>query len=1108
MQDGEARMTASDVRSHLLAALEADLVGPFRKQPDAPEVLPIAPSRWYLTGFLVPRDSPEQADDPTEEDEEIGAGDSTDEPDSTAPDPTIKRRAFLPSSIGLSVFVPRTVHTLTAAVSWADYAQLEKPADSQDHQRRLPWTRLPHQPVEVPVPIDRDALGRGIDVPGSGGLRLQGSFEPTPEGDLALAVFLVNDRQPVLRNRDTTFAFQVRLELTCDAGFLGRANATDQHSKDPDEQILDLQYRDEREYAVGHGVSAEWSGSPGPVKRVSTTWIPRTTVARVEHTPPPGVTVEMDGLASLPDGAAARAALAPLVKAYGAWIDQQRSARVDGPERQDVQAGLVHLMERARDRIALGIDLLERDPQALKAFCLANEAMATAQRHQKRGVTAPAWRLFQLAFVLMNLPGLTDPAHPDRRTVELIFFPTGGGKTEAYLGLIAFTLLFRRLTGAARPDRGLGVTVILRYTLRLLTLDQLERAATLMCALEVMRQQGKAPGDARYSIGLWVGRSATANTLAQAAELITQYKNDNSPSAASPFPLTSCPWCGTAINRDGFLLRPSKTHPEEVAVGCVNIDCDFTLQKDRDGLPVLFVDEQIYRELPAFLISTVDKFALLPWRGETGMLFGRVTSRDGKRFSGPCDGPRAAGPTPLPSGLPPPELIIQDELHLISGPLGSMVGLYEAAIDQLCPSAKLVASTATVRRATQQIRHLYGRGDVAVFPPRGIDPTDSFFAHSVPEGERLYAGVSAPGRPMKTILLRVYVSLLSAAYRLHDARAGASAADPYLTLVGYFNSLRELGGMRRLVEDEVRQQAGKRDGRRPIDLPAEEPHPWYRSRQVREPAELTSRERTADIAYTKARLKRTWSERDKESVDVLLASNMISVGVDIERLGLMVIAGQPKTTSEYIQSSSRVGRAKEKPGLVVTVLNLAKPRDRSHYERFLAYHRSFYRFVEATSVTPYSAPALDRGLSGVLVATSRLGTHALTPPAAVMAVRGHRQALDRLADAIAQRAGEGLDSQAQRDRAVDEVRRRLGNLLDAWQRIIDESNRGAADRSYSRLDPGARGRALLFAFGDDEDEARSDDEEKFMAPLSMRDVEPSVHLWVTPYPLGGRTPRG
>ena len=354
---------------------------------------------------------------------------------------------------------------------------------------------------------------------------------------------------------------------------------------------------------------------------------------------------------------------------------------------REIRDQLIKNASLTRDRIRTGIDRLGGDPEVFEAFCLANEAMALSalKRSPERydETARPTWRLFQLAFLLVNIIGIEEETHLDRENVELIFFPTGGGKTEAYLGVIAFTLLLRRLRGQKRDDKGLGVSVLLRYTLRLLTLDQLGRAATLICALETLRQrQPEKLGDVRFSVGLWVGRTATANTLSQVRQLIIDYKNSASKTAPSPFPLTNCPWCSEPLGRDSLTLVPSSSKTEGVVAACLNFRCEFSARQNREGLPVLFVDEQVYRELPSFLVATVDKFAMLPWRGETGMLFGRASARDGGRFFGPMDS-APKGATLLGDGLRPPELIVQDELHLISGPLGTMVGLYETAIEYL-----------------------------------------------------------------------------------------------------------------------------------------------------------------------------------------------------------------------------------------------------------------------------------------------------------------------------------------------------------------------------------------------------------------------------------------
>lgn len=506
-------------------------------------------------------------------------------------------------------------------------------------------------------------------------------------------------------------------------------------------------------------------------------------------------------------------------------------------------------------------------------------------------------------------------------------------------------------------------------------------------------------------------------------------------------------------------VMPSQKSPVEVEVGCADFGCAFSPR--HGGLPVLFVDEQIYRELPSFLVATVDKLALLPWRGESGALFGQVRRRVGRMFVGPCTplpqgskaGKAAAkGKAPetaveLPEGLRPPELIVQDELHLISGPLGTMVGLYETAIEELACHRradgavirpKIIASTATVKRALQQVQALYGRDDLAMFPPPGIDDGESYFAQVDQQANgRLYVGVAAAGRSAKAVLVTVYAALLAAAQKHIDAAGQpGQPGDPYMTLVGYFNNLRELGGMRRLVEDLIRARAANRGDLKPLGI-AETP--WMANRELdKQPIELTSRESTSAIARSKDLLGKRFLEDG--FIPTVLASNMISVGVDIERLGLMVVAGQPKSTSEYIQATSRVGRDDARPGLVVTCYNLNKPRDRSYYEHFQDYHASFYRHVEATSVTE----DVDEVASGLRI--------------------------------LAQR------------------------VLDRWSTFIADARAGGAQRCYSPYDVDRAGVPMLHTALDEkraQDQGMSD-RNRFVAPTSMRDVEPTVHLWLEP----------
>ena len=1133
-------MTPAEVRQRLVEALEADLVGPFLAEGlpgGGQEVLPLPPSRWYLTGFLAPQfDRAPDADD-TDAVGELAAGSESQAEDSGKDEPEAKRPHRFPASMGLSVFLPApppgvTVDHVEVELSYAEYIK-EDIAEDNDKKAKVGWKRVPHKPPPFLVPLDPKALGGrdGIRWPEATGLRIRGELRTTDidgldPGARVLSLFLVNERPPLDRDRDLDFIFQVRVTLRYPHGFLARPNRRGEDSTDDDQRILALTFRDHYEWAVGHNTSVDIPrpDPDGKVRELRTTQIPHYEVCGVRHEDARdkiGIEItEMRQFAGL-DGPGLVRALSPLVEAYGRWIERQRYTSV-GVKLETTRDGLMDEAEGVRKRIREGIDLLAADAEVREAFRLANLAMhaqalqADRWREDKRYKEGaqPRWRPFQLAFILLNLASVADAKHTDRGVADLIYFPTGGGKTEAYLGLIAFTLILRRLRGKTRPDEGRGVAVILRYTLRLLTLDQLGRAATLMCALEELRRRDpKRLGNARFAVGLWVGQSATANRLKEVHAALHDFTPGRTD---SPFPLTTCPWCGEDIKIHNIKLvddegKPSKTKFTRAVVYCEGKDCLYTEQKrPGQGLPVLFVDEQIYKELPDFLVATVDKFAMMRWRGEAGMLFGRATHLDDLRVYGVMHDP-PKGARPLPQGLYPPELIVQDELHLISGPLGTMVGLYETAIDYLSArgidgvlrAPKIVCSTATARRAREQIRALFGR-EMAMFPARGIDDGDNFFATVDRKNPgRLYLGVAAPGRALRAVVVRTYATLLAAA-QLHFDPKGApdQPADPYMTLVGYFNSLRELGGMRRLVEDEVKSRVkGFAEGKQPHHHIG--PHPWAASRNLSLPAELTSREPTDRVKETKrrlaARLAGSDSGKGAEPLDVVLASNMISVGLDVDRLGLMVVAGQPKTSSEYIQATSRVGRTY--PGLVVTCLNASRPRDRSHYERFVAYHESFYREVEATSVTPFSLQTLDRGLAGTLISMIRHGLLDMEPPRGIMRLHANRALAEDILEVLVARARrhrDWHDKTAER-RIEDEIRARGLSFLDAWERVITRAAGGAegggAQRTYSDLDRAKHeGKAVMFFATDDL--PHDHDERRFVAPTSMRDVEPSTHIWL------------
>ncbi|MBU6251440.1 MAG: helicase, partial [Cyanobacteria bacterium REEB417] len=885
--------TSAAVRDQLIQALELDLVGPtpaLLAQLEAEgrdeeatelreELLDRPPNRWYQTGFLIPSETSlgDRADDAADDEfagldgqnlsakrKSNASGDDT-----GASEVGPARRVFFTCSVGLSLLIPPATG-LEVTVHWASYKPTAPPEGSKADEA---WCREPHtEPISIPAewlaPSGRSAQAK--PVPGSDGLMLRWHLRPAPAdqgyptGAVAVSLFLTNERRfdgRSAEDRDRASAYQVQLDVACSAGFLERRDprAADLaiNANDWDHRVNNLHYRGDHEFAVGHNISvAPTIDANGRCLLISTTWLPQATVEkvlpRVGELEAAGLVLSMPELDRLATAGAepVQAALSPLVTAYTNWIEQQRLA-TNMPSKQQ-QATATELLQEATKqarRIERGIEALEND-QVRLAFAIANRVMAAAarqrfgvMRNQNPDAVKPRWRPFQLAFLLMNLVGMTEPTDADRDTIDLLFFPTGGGKTEAYLGLAAYTLVLRRLRHGGSIASA-GMSVLMRYTLRLLTLDQLGRASTLICALELERRNDPTLlGPWPFEIGLWVGQSGTPNKMG--------HKGDNDDNSArsrvlawtggdnKPVPIDNCPWCGTelgkaslnddrpAVARGVFRLLPDADQPKELRVCCRNRQCRFS---GDSTLPLVAVDEMLYQRLPAFVIATVDKFAALPWVGATGKLFGRVTHvQPGKGFFGPSDGSDQSGGL-LPQGLEPPDLIIQDELHLISGPLGSMGGLYEAVIDELCARQvetangakivrpKIVASTATVRRASQQMQALFGRCSApAVFPAPGPDRRDSFFSYTAPVTEaegRLYLGVSAPGRNIKALLLRVGLALMSTAQKLYvqaekerKAREkrgeakGPNPVDPYMTFLGYFNTIKELGITRRLLEE-------------------------------------------------------------------------------------------------------------------------------------------------------------------------------------------------------------------------------------------------------------------------------------------------------------------
>ncbi|MBI4880539.1 MAG: helicase [Planctomycetes bacterium] len=1117
-----APTTALEVRGRLVEALRLDLVGPRKGDALAEERLPgwVRPSNWYLTGFLIPSGTPPEKSADADENEDFElVPESAGLAEESHEERKAAKKGFFPSSMGISFLVHEGARSLAVTARWGEYAPAE--IAGSDGKPLAIWQRRPRE-AAVGVALGGPPGPRTVAVPGARGLTLLVVERPIPSDELAgrippgarsVSVFLVNHRAPDAENPDVAYAFQAEIEVRADRPFVPRPDPRGAWAEDWDEQVADLHYASVPEYASGHGVSAEWELDGDACRVLRTAWIPSAEVEKTAAADVPGVLLEMEALGALEDGAAAEHALMPLVLRHREWIAaQQEQAAAQGGARRETADELLRLAGIAADRVERGIRLLAGDAQALDAFRVGNRAVARAmrQRRQAQGLSGetPRWRPFQLAFLLLNLPGLADPRDPHRDTVDLLFFPTGGGKTEAYLGLAAFAMVLRRLRHPGDQGRaGAGVSVIMRYTLRLLTLDQLARAAGLVCALELEREQDAARyGAWPFEIGLWVGKAATPNILGKkgdgrsdsARARVRQFKADPR-GKPSPIPLESCPWCGTRFSPDSFALLPNDDQPRELRIVCANPACDFTRSR---ALPIVAVDEPLYRRLPAFLLATVDKFAALPWVGQAGALLGGAGRHDEEGFYGPAE-PRAG--TLLAKPLLPPDLVIQDELHLISGPLGTMAGLYEAAIEALATRAheggtvrpKIVASTATVRRAQDQIQALFARPLTQVFPPPGPDRRDAFFARMLPAADtpaRLYAGIAAQGRNPKVVMRKAWLALMGAAERAYRDAGGhrneQNPADPYLTVLGYFNSLRELGGARRILEEEVQNTLKAYGARKRI---GEERGLFQDRKTFSEVVELTSRVSTDKVAEARRRLEAPFHKTER--VDCAIATNMISVGLDIPRLGLMVVLGQPKTHAEYIQATSRVGRDDERPGLVVTLLNIHKPRDRSHYERFRHYHETFYRAVEAGSVTPFSARALDRGFAGALVGLARHAQPELAPPQGAERLAEARAALERrLLDAFLERVRQQpIEDADEREQRLRSVQDRVVDLLDSWQKIIDD-NRDGDGLKYQKGEGQKAPKPLLREML--EKKFESEHYRKFRANRSLRDVEPEVNLFL------------
>ncbi|MFI0986768.1 helicase-related protein [Streptomyces exfoliatus] len=1048
-------MSRTKAQDLALEHLRAAYLGPENGED---EVVTNMPDRQYAVGMLFPAGSsaPDAVDGEAEISADVAEGD-VEESDAGVP----LAEDWRPSSVAISFITDRDV--VSCDFSGGTYQAVT--GDGPPRWQRRPFrfegvelsgTRPPHELRAGEVELEIGSRWR-------------------PYGDAHLVTVharVLSKSTGDDRSDIALMLFQIALGvMPAHDGQIFEYDAVRSFDLDDESAELRLRYRDKKVYAVGHGMAADWELREGACTRVFLDPVPAHVVPAIETT---GFAPESRASKALRLEVLERVDTEPdevlstldaFVRSFSEWVAEQEDRVGDYGEGAPVARSITDRARIAVRRMEAGVNLLRATEQdALrKAFALGMAAMRLQLRQTaiKSGkdpaaVEEPRWRPFQLGFLLVSLASTVDEGHDDRELVELIWFPTGGGKTEAYLGLAAIEIFRRRIVHGVA---GAGTAVITRYTLRLLTAQQFQRAASLVCAMEVLRHDDpRAKGMARFSIGLWVGNEVTPATRLDAKHALERLHKASRPKEANEFQVESCPWCGATLlpeakahdrNRYGFRLVG-----HDVVVHCTSGSCRF-----RDELPVGMVDDVLYKDPPTILLATVDKFARLQFKPEAGSLLG------------------------LGTPFRQPTLIIQDELHLLSGPLGTTVAVFDAVIKMLLgrngSAPKIVASTATIRASDEQVRGLYGRS-VALYPPTGLDGDRTFFSRPVESGEgRLYVGLMPQSLSQVSAVISATAPLIEIPEVLAGAPDSDTTRDSYWTAVMYHNSLRELGRSGTLVVDDVNGRLEPRAER--LGLPLRR----IRADRV---LELTSRRGPEELPNDLRALSR--SVDDGDGVDVVLSSNMLSVGIDIPRLALMLMVGQPKTTAEYIQATSRVGRGLNN-GIVTTLFRSNRARDRSHFETFRGYHEALYRSVEPTSVTPWSVASRGRSLAGALVALLRhsFSTLADNDRASDLDLSDHRMraAVDELVatfiDLVSRSDG------AEAEETEEEVRR----LLRDWDRRARLAREAGSTLSYDRRK--SDDDALLKRFGQPG--------EGWLVGDSMRSVEPNVAVQVREPMEGG-----
>lgn len=1222
------------VRLEEYTSLIKNLLGP---RNGSNEIMEKDPRNEYVTGILEPKDYSRtmedfgNADIGTYTSDEEGEGETVDHSNDFEIHPATFDPRALPKSLGLSFIVTSTNKPkIDICFTWARYLK-----------NGSKWYRTPENFILTDVSATKDEVWRP-----SNGVRIVQSSMPLEENVWHVSIYLVNETKiaKFLSTSDLIFQPQIRVNFHDNVSTI---NIDRRKISGKEESHLELLFQNLQGLARGHLCGATWKDIDP--ERSLEGFKENVLVAndileleesdktkfthphvRTEYLPAYSInqsTVLVHDIPTMNDDDASAnimaenwnadnigTSLEKIVVQYKKWIEEQKQlvSTINDSKKEIANENLTKC-EESFDSISEGIQLLKEKEDVRLAFCFMNKVMNTQSNWSRRRNLV--WRPFQIGFILQCILGIENRHHEDRALCDLLWYPTGGGKTEAYLGLMIFTLALRRLRGQKEGLSPYGTTIISRYTLRLLTIQQFRRALSAVTAAEYLRTNKWLPnnvksdknwGSTPFSIGLWLGGDVTPNNIVDhlgwdairkigtrhaGANSILNYAHKTSvrpgervSSSGEPAQVLKCPCCSSllsvpsagyigsehelfwivkseqkpsasveqfdygsfhvqefevnelqspnhycirikftsknnkidddgindwwrqcikdiikselvcsAASRPGYFIvtaQNTHNHPVDFELHCPNSSCSLNnvewseqipstnstayrqpleafVIPDKENIsysipiPAYTADAQVYARVPSIIIATVDKFARLPFESRSAVIFGNVDTFDStwgyyRSVSLPDKGKlKIAENVVTVKGFIPPELIIQDELHLIEGPLGSMVGIYETAIDFLARKIidgklmipKYIASTATTREASAQIESLYNR-KLRQFPQSGITALDNFFS-TTKEGHplddqgpgRLYVGVCAPGKGPQTPTIRIWSSIMQQAERIRTRGTGeiTPELDYFWTVVGYFNAIRELAAARSLYRQDIPEWIKQMDGgnaARPIED--------YNL------VELNSNINSAKIPAVLDQLEKSGS-----GVDAVMATSIFGTGVDINRLSLMIVHGQPKTTSSYIQATGRVGR--EKGALVVTFLRSTRPRDLDHYEFFTGYHRALHRYVEPVTVAPFSPRACDRALGPVAVSILRNGTFmntvrinpewapevkqrkgtSGTSGSRWMKTNRSANEITEISNSIEQRS---RDQPENRKREEGQINRKLSSDFDQWENIARAEN--------------------------------------------------------------------